>query len=152
MWPRSNFFSLKFLKGFILTSVWAHIQVPARPCDIGTLELRRSQRTPTDCPATRLDAQRASGLLFALCPGPKSKEQKCHSKFWLSPEMRRDFPSSSFFECLVWNTDPAASGLSLASPRSRQPTLESSYVDVTGCRRPCRIGQRYIEPQSIWDI
>ena len=55
----------------MLTSVWARIQVPAGPCDEGMLELRRSQRTPTDCLASRRDAQKDRWPLF--CSVPKAK-------------------------------------------------------------------------------
>ena len=99
-------------------------------CDGTTPQLTADGKLPRL--SSRLDA---SGLFFALCPRPESKEQKCQSKFWLFPYDETKLSIFLCFERFVWNTDLLASGLSLASPRPQQPTLESSHVDVTGCRR-----------------
>ena len=93
------------------------------------LELRRSYGVQRQLVSTLLSSWCQSPL-FALCPRPESKEEKCYSKFWLFPNDRTRLSISLFLECLVWNTDLLASGLSLASQghtnqRLRAHTLTS---------------------------
>ena len=105
----------------MLTSVWAaHIQVPTGPCD-GMLELRRSYGVQRQLsPLVLMPVASFSSL-------PKARIQRVLQQVLIIPY---SYSISLFLECLVWNTDLLASGLSLASQghtnqRLRAHTLTS---------------------------
>ena len=117
------FLSLEVLKGFILTSVCAHAQtqVQTRPCD-GRRWIYAAAKG-----VRRFD--------FSFGLRPKNgrwtyatiQEQE---QVLMSTYMIPGFPTFG------WKpTSPQASGLTLASPRSRRPTLGISHFDVTGDAR-----------------
>ena len=138
----------------MLTSVWAaHIQVPTGPCDGMSWNYVAATASNGNLPPLSSWCQ---SPLFALCPRLESKEQKCYSKFWLFPNNGTRLSISLFLECLVWNTDLLASGLSLASQghsnqRLRAHTLTSEDArDRVGLDATLSFNPSKISIMELW--